>query len=65
MGEMLDEIIVTLRHARMFINCKEKMHSDGVKQHDDLVARLVKIKQESEKRVYLMQDLIEREQYIP
>ncbi len=39
-GNLLDEILVTLRHARVFIKTREKMHPEGVRQYDDLIDRL-------------------------
>jgi hypothetical protein len=61
MTDLLDEIIITLRHALMFINCKEKMHPTGVELHDDLIARLVRIKDSNS----IKQDAIDNEQYVP
>ena len=34
------EIVTTLRHARTFIVSREKMHPDGVKLYDELLAHL-------------------------
>jgi len=37
---VIEEIITTLRHARVFITSREKMHPDGAKLYDDLVDNL-------------------------
>jgi hypothetical protein len=36
----LKEIIETMRHARVFIVTREKMHPTGVDLYDELVAKL-------------------------
>jgi hypothetical protein len=38
--ELCDEVLVTLKHARTFITSREKMHPDGVKLYDELLANL-------------------------
>lgn len=37
---ILADIIVTLRHARVFITSREKMHPTGVELFDELLGRL-------------------------
>ena len=37
----LEEIIVTMRHARIFITSREKMHPTGVQLYDELLEKLV------------------------
>lgn len=38
--ELLSEILVTLKHARIFIISREKMHPEGVRQYDELLAKV-------------------------
>ena len=40
--ELFDEIIVTMGHARLFINTREKMHPTGINLYDNLLERLNK-----------------------
>jgi Flp pilus assembly CpaF family ATPase len=37
---ILQEIIVTMRHARVFITSREKMHPTGVQLYDELLTKL-------------------------
>jgi len=37
---LLSEAAAELRHASIFIRSREKMHPDGVKLYDDLLARI-------------------------
>lgn len=37
---LLNEIIVTMKHARTFIVTREKMNQVGVEQYDELVSRI-------------------------
>jgi hypothetical protein len=37
---ILQEIIVTMRHARIFITTREKMHPTGVQLYDELLTKL-------------------------
>ena len=39
-GELLDELLLTLKHARTFITTREKMHPDGVELYDELILKL-------------------------
>jgi hypothetical protein len=39
-GALLDELLVTLKHARTFITSRQKMHPDGVELYDDLILTL-------------------------
>lgn len=36
----LSEVITTMRHARVFISSREKMHPTGVELYDELLERL-------------------------
>jgi hypothetical protein len=38
---LLQEIIVTMRHARVFITSREKMHPTGIQQYDELLEKLI------------------------
>ena len=58
---MLDDIITTLQHARIFITTREKMNPAGVQLYDELIDRLVEIKKGNAAK----QIAIENEQYIP
>ena len=37
---VFNEIITTLKHARIFISTRQKMHPDGIKLHEDLITNL-------------------------
>lgn len=37
---LLDEVIVTMRHARIFITSREKMHPTGIELYDELLEKL-------------------------
>jgi len=37
---LLAEIIVTMRHARVFISSREKMHPTGIQLYDELLEKL-------------------------
>lgn len=37
---ILRDVIVTMRHARIFITSREKMHPTGVQLYDELLAKL-------------------------
>lgn len=37
---LLEEIIVTMRHARVFLTSREKMHPTGVALYDELLQKL-------------------------
>jgi hypothetical protein len=39
---ILQDIIVTMRHARAFITSREKMHPTGVQLYDELLEKLVR-----------------------
>ena len=39
-AKILDECVITLRHARVFICTREKMHPDGQKLYDELLAAI-------------------------
>ena len=39
-GIMLGEIITALKHVRIFISTKQKMHPDGIKLHEELITFL-------------------------
>lgn len=43
--EVLDEALVTLSHARLFVTSPQKMHPDGVKLYDELIDRLKGLEQ--------------------
>ncbi|MDZ7832804.1 MAG: hypothetical protein U5L07_13700 [Desulfobacterales bacterium] len=45
--EVFDEILNTLKHARVFISSRQKMHPDGIKLHEDLIAYLENASQPS------------------
>lgn len=45
--DILQDITVTMRHARVFITSREKMHPTGVKLYDELLAKLVLASQPS------------------
>lgn len=36
----LDDIIITLKHAHVFITSREKMHPEGVRQYEALLEKL-------------------------
>lgn len=36
----VDEILITLKHGRIFITSREKMHSTGVQLYDELISML-------------------------
>lgn len=36
----LQDVIVTMRHARVFITSREKMHPTGIQLYDELLAKL-------------------------
>ena len=38
--ELLQEIITTMKHARIFISSREKMHPAGTELYDNLVKKL-------------------------
>jgi hypothetical protein len=38
--KLLAEALVTLKHARVFICTREKMHPTGIELYDDLVKRI-------------------------
>jgi hypothetical protein len=40
MSELLNEILIELKHARTFITSREKMHPVGVEQYDQCIARV-------------------------
>lgn len=37
---LVEDAVVTLNHARVFITSRQKMHPDGVKLYDELIERL-------------------------
>jgi hypothetical protein len=39
-AEMLDETLATLKHARVFISSREKMHPQGIELFDELTGRI-------------------------
>ena len=39
-NKQLDEIITTLKHARLFIISREKMYEDGIKLYDELLTKI-------------------------
>lgn len=39
--DILKEVIETMRHARVFIISREKMHPTGIQLYDELLAKLV------------------------
>lgn len=39
-GKLLDELLVTLKHARTFITTRQKMHPDGVELYDEIIQAL-------------------------
>ncbi len=39
-GDLIRETIITMRHARIFIMSREKMHPTGVQLYDELLAKL-------------------------
>jgi hypothetical protein len=40
LDDLFQEILVTLKHARIFICTREKMHPEGIRQYDALIDRL-------------------------
>lgn len=38
--KLLAEALVTLKHARVFISTREKMHPTGIELYDDLIRRV-------------------------
>lgn len=38
--DILKDVIETMRHARVFITSREKMHPTGVQLYDELLAKL-------------------------
>lgn len=38
--DTLKEVIDTMRHARIFITSREKMHPTGIQLYDELLAKL-------------------------
>lgn len=44
----LEDALVTLRHARVFVTSREKMHPDGVKLYDELIDRLSALEQDAQ-----------------
>lgn len=40
---LIDEIWHTMKHARVFIDSKQKMHSDGINLYDELLKKLDEI----------------------
>jgi hypothetical protein len=38
---LLDDVIVTMRHARIFITSREKMHPTGIELYDELLEKLI------------------------
>jgi hypothetical protein len=41
-SDLLREALVTLRHARVFIGSRERMHPTGISLYDDLVGQIEK-----------------------
>ena len=41
---VLDDIIVTMRHALVFISSRQKMHEDGIKLYQELLSNLEGLK---------------------
>ena len=41
-GPLLNEILITMKHARIFICSREKMHPTGIQLYDELIERLEK-----------------------
>lgn len=41
-SDLLREALITLRHARVFIGSREKMHPTGIGLYDDLVEQIEK-----------------------
>lgn len=39
-SEIMEEIIATLKHARVFISSREKMHPAGIELYDSLLEKL-------------------------
>ena len=39
---ILQEILVTMKHARIFITSREKMHPTGVELYDELLEKLAR-----------------------
>jgi len=37
---ILQDVIETMRHARVFISSREKMHPTGIQLYDELLAKL-------------------------
>ncbi len=42
-GEFLNDIIITLHHARTFITSRQKMHKTGIGLYDELYSNLKSI----------------------
>lgn len=40
--DIIAEIVVTMKHARMFISSREKMHPTGIELYDELLEKLVR-----------------------
>jgi hypothetical protein len=38
--KLLAEALTTLKHARVFISTREKMHPTGIELYDDLIRRM-------------------------
>lgn len=39
---ILADVIVTMKHARVFISSREKMHPTGIELYDELLEKLIR-----------------------
>lgn len=46
--KLLAEALVTLKHARVFICTREKMHPTGIELYDELVAKIEELEKQNE-----------------
>ena len=40
--KLLEEALITLKHAHVFICTREKMHPDGIKLYQELISQIEK-----------------------
>lgn len=40
--DIIAEVIVTMKHARVFISSREKMHPTGIELYDELLEKLIR-----------------------
>jgi len=47
--DTLKDVVLTLRHARLFISTRQKMHKSGIELYDELLEQLNKLLAEQQK----------------